>query len=89
MPSPITGIDPELLGRLSSAPMSAEAWRAALVEHEAFVRGARPGAGSRWQVLEVAGLPLAVWTGSGSERGKQLNLTERACSRVEVVNPRG
>lgn len=67
-------IDPDLLGRLGSAPMSAEAWRAALGEHEAFVRGARPGASSRWQVLEVAGLPLAVWSGSGSERGKQLNL---------------
>lgn len=70
----MTGIDPELLGRLRGAPLGAEEWRTALAEHEKFVRATRPGASSRWQVLDVSGLPLAVWTGGSSERGKQLNL---------------
>jgi len=70
----MTGIDPALLDRLRGAPMGAEALRTALAEHEQFVRATRPGAGSRWQLLDVSGLPLAVWTGGTSDRGKQLNL---------------
>lgn len=69
----MSGIEPDLLTRLTGEPMSADAWRAALTEHETFVRAASPRS-NHWQVLEVAGLPLAVWTGGGHEHGKQLNL---------------
>jgi uncharacterized protein YjbI with pentapeptide repeats len=69
-------MDPDFLAKLTGgrSPMSAEEWAAALAEHETFVRHARPGWGNRWQVLDVAGLPLAVWEGVTSEHGKQLNL---------------
>ncbi|MFT3711381.1 MAG: pentapeptide repeat-containing protein [Archangium sp.] len=69
-------MDPELLAKLTAGrpTMSAEEWANALAEHETFVRHVRPGWGQRWQVLEVAGLPLAVWEGRTSEHGKQLNL---------------
>ncbi|MDP1915476.1 MAG: pentapeptide repeat-containing protein [Myxococcales bacterium] len=69
----MSGIDPDLLTRLTGAPMSADAWRAALTAHETFVRAASPRE-NHWQVLEVAGLPLAMWTGGGTEHGTQLNL---------------
>lgn len=70
----MSGIDPETIAKLRGAPLSAEAWSERLAEHELFVRDARPGWGNRWQTLEVSGLPLAVWQGVTSEKGKQLNL---------------
>lgn len=69
-------IDAALLASLAKGrePMTPEAWAAALAEHEVFVRRARPGWGNGWQVLDVSGLPLAVWQGVTADRGKQLNL---------------
>lgn len=69
----MSGIEPDFLARLTGAPMSEDEWRAALAAHETFARAASPRK-NHWQVLEVAGLPLAVWTGGGAEDGTQLNL---------------
>ena len=69
-----SGIEPDTIARLRGPPLAAEAWSELLAEHEVFVRHARPGWGNRWQVLEVSGLPLAVWDGVQSDQGKQLNL---------------
>lgn len=65
-------LDGALAARLTGAPLTAEAWGALLERHQRFVRQARPGAGDRWQVLDVAGLPLALWSGGQSD--DQLNL---------------
>lgn len=65
-------LDASLLASLTQPPLSAEAWRALLERHESFVRQTRPSAATRWQVLDVAGLPLALWTGAQSD--DQLNL---------------
>jgi uncharacterized protein YjbI with pentapeptide repeats len=67
-------IDRELIARLTQPPMSREDWEAALLAHAEFVRDVKPGWGSRFELLSVSGLPLAVWTGRPSEVGKQLNL---------------
>ena len=68
----MSGLDRELIARLTQAPMSPEAWRALLERHGSFVRQTRPSASSGWQVLDVAGMPLAMWTGGQSD--DQLNL---------------
>lgn len=65
-------LDPALVAKLTGAPLTAEAWRALLERHERFVRRTRPGSGNAWQVLDVSGLPLALWQGAQSE--DQLNL---------------
>lgn len=70
----MTGIDRELLARLTRPPMTREEWQAALDAHDEFVRAAAPGWGSGFQVLTVSGLPLAVWRGRPTSAGKQINL---------------
>ncbi len=69
-----SGIDQKLINTLASAPMTAEAWAAALFEHQTFLSYVRPTANYAWQVLDFAGLPMAMWVGPTTERGKQLNL---------------
>jgi uncharacterized protein YjbI with pentapeptide repeats len=65
-------MDREFLAQLTQAPMPEAEWRALLERHERFVRATRPGAGTRWQVLDVSGLPLAMW--GGGQHDDQLNL---------------
>ena len=67
-------IDKEWIARLTRPPMSREAWEQALDEHAEFVRDAKPGWGSGFELLSVSGLPLAVWTGNPTELGKQINI---------------
>lgn len=67
-------IDRELIARLTRPPMSREAWEAALLAHDEFVRDAKPAWGSGFELLSVSGLPLAVWKGPPASAGKQLNL---------------
>lgn len=67
-------IDKDLIARLTAPPMSREAWEQALLDHAEFVRDVKPAWGSGFQLLDVSGLPLAVWKGTPSTVGKQLNL---------------
>ncbi|MFZ5439898.1 MAG: pentapeptide repeat-containing protein [Myxococcota bacterium] len=67
----MSGLDPQLIARLTGAPLSAEAWAALVARHQRFIRDTRPGASQRWQVLDVSGLPLALWPGATED---QLNL---------------
>lgn len=67
-------IDREMIAALTRPPMSREAWEQALLDHAEFVRDVKPAWGSKFEVLSVSGLPLAVWKGRPSEAGKQLNL---------------
>lgn len=64
-------MSPDFIAQLTGAPLSPEAWRALLAKHQRFLRDTRPGASQRWQVLDVSGLPLAMWPGSTED---QLNL---------------
>lgn len=64
--------------------MSAEDWAALLTDHATFLRHARPGSNGRWQVVDVAGLPLGIWEGPSSEQGKQLNLNLGNLSRLTL-----
>lgn len=65
-------MDRELISTLTEAPMPVEQWRALLTKHEQFVRRTRPSSGSSWQVIDVSGLPLALW--NGGQDDDQLNL---------------
>lgn len=67
-------IDRALLDSLRRPPMSRDEWQQALDEHAEFVRDVKPAWGSGFEVLDVSGLPLAVWRGRPSSAGKQLNL---------------
>jgi uncharacterized protein YjbI with pentapeptide repeats len=69
-----TGIDRGAVEQLRQPPITAAAWRSIVRDHDEFVATAKPGIFGKWQVLEVAGLPLAVWGGETSKQGKQLNL---------------
>lgn len=65
-------MDSKLMAQLTGAPISPEAWKDQLVRHARFVKEARPSAGSSWQVLDVSGMPLALWQGYSTD--DQLNL---------------
>lgn len=67
-------IDRALIASLRRPPMSPAEWEQALEDHAEFVRDIKPGWGSGFEILEVSGLPLAVWRGNQSSVGKQLNL---------------
>lgn len=67
----MSGLDPRLVASLTGPPLEPDAWHALLARHQVFIRRTRPGASQRWQVVEVAGLPLAIWPGGGDD---QLNL---------------
>jgi hypothetical protein len=69
-----TGIDRGAIDQLRQSPITADVWRSIVRDHEEFVATAKPNIFGKWQVLEVSGLPLAVWGGETSARGKQLNL---------------
>lgn len=64
-------IDRELVARMTQPALTPDAWAALLARHQRFVQAARPSASQRWQLLEVAGLPLAMWPGGNDD---QLNL---------------
>jgi hypothetical protein len=54
-----TSIDRGAIERLRGRPITAAAWSAMVRDHEEFVATAKPGSFGTWQVVEVAGLPLA------------------------------
>jgi hypothetical protein len=85
-----TAMDPSLIKSLVQAgePLEGAELADAVKEHERFVETG--GAGSAWQTLEVAGMPLCMYAG-GSDQGTQLvmrlkriaagaSLWERWCS---------
>lgn len=68
-------IDHDLLRILVPPPLDPEEWKQRLRAHEEFLHaiGSTPW-GCGWQVLDLSGLPLAVWEGPRAEEGVQLNL---------------
>ena len=60
-------MDTDFLKQMTGAPMTPEAWKEQLDRHARFVKEARPSAGSSWQVLDVSGMPLAMWQGYSTD----------------------
>lgn len=67
-------MDRALIARFTRPPLTQEAWEAALLAHADFVRAAAPSWGSTFTVMEVSGLPMAVFRGRPAGAGAQLNL---------------